>query len=369
MKVGIIYIMPRSTVKQTEAKTEAKIEENEIVIEKVKKTKSRTKANPEEKQEEKPEEKQEVKIEEKPEEKQEEEIWRDINTEDEAVEPYKISNLGRIKNKRTGTILKYSISATNRPSVKLGKIGKNFQVNTLMGKTFLEYPKLEENQIVHVTHIDGNPHNVRADNLKIEIKGYNKSNKESIEETYYNPEYEVNGFKGKEIEGYNNYMISNDGQIYSISRKILIKPLTEDLGYKRVLLQKNSKGAKFYIHRLVAIAYIPNPENYDLVNHKDSNKHNNTVENLEWCSASMNMKHNAKVKNQGRRVIQYNEETGKEIARYDTIKEASEKTGTEKTSIIHCCAKRNKRAGGFVWRYEGDELVEKENKENSDSDD
>lgn len=283
-------------------------------------------------------------------------------------------------------MLKIGISTTNRPTAKLGKLSKSFQVNTLVAKTFLEYPKVEENQIVHVTHIDGNPHNVRYDNLKIEIRNYNKVAKqkpknsdedddenedenESIYKTIKNREIHIDDFTGKEIEGYNNFLISRDGNVYSKISQRQIAILLNPHGYNRIALTKNTKTRKFYIHRLVAIAYIPNPENYEFVNHKDSNKHNNTVENLEWCSGSMNMKHNAIARNQGRRVIQYNQETGKEIAKFNTVKEASEATGTDKTSIIHCCAKRRAKANGFVWRYEGKEFVEKENKENSDSDD
>ena len=104
---------------------------------------------------------------------------------------------------------------------------------------------------------------------------------------------------------------------------------------------------------MIAKLYIPNPNNYEQVNHKDLNKHNNNIENLEWCNASMNMKHNADNKPENsRKVIQFDllDET-KIIGTYNSIKEASEKTQTNNTSIIHCCSGKYKKAGNYKWKY------------------
>lgn len=112
----------------------------------------------------------------------------------------------------------------------------------------------------------------------------------------------------KDITDYEGvYQISTDGQVKSLARitisqsnkgkytkkdRILIPEITsKGLGYYRVLLCKNSIITKFLIHRLVAKAFIPNPENKPQVNHRDGNKLNNNVENLEWVTASENVQH------------------------------------------------------------------------------
>ena len=93
----------------------------------------------------------------------------------------------------------------------------------------------------------------------------------------------------RDIKGYEGkYMISDDGQVYSVWAKRFMKLETNWQGYKRVSLFKNDKKKHFSIHRLVAEAFIPNPNNLPEVNHKDEDKGNNKVENLEWCDKQYN---------------------------------------------------------------------------------
>ena len=98
----------------------------------------------------------------------------------------------------------------------------------------------------------------------------------------------------KDIEGYEGiYQVSNKGRIksfYGVKEKILVTR-TKGHDYEKVLLSKNGVGKTFLIHRLVAKAFIPNPENKPEVNHIDGNKKNNCVENLEWMTCSENTKH------------------------------------------------------------------------------
>lgn len=114
----------------------------------------------------------------------------------------------------------------------------------------------------------------------------------------------------KTIEEYPNYQISNKGRIKSIERitnagilnvekvkrnERILKPQTMTKGYLGVKLYNNQIGKTIKIHRLVAKYFIPNPNNYEQVNHIDGNKKNNCVENLEWCNCIQNMEHSYKI--------------------------------------------------------------------------
>lgn len=89
------------------------------------------------------------------------------------------------------------------------------------------------------------------------------------------------------------YSITEDGTVYNHKRNRVIKQFTDRCGYKFVgLLCENGKSRNFFVHRLVLAAYVPCENMADMqVNHKDGNKANNTVENLEWCSCEQNKKH------------------------------------------------------------------------------
>jgi hypothetical protein len=114
----------------------------------------------------------------------------------------------------------------------------------------------------------------------------------------------------KEIIGYSDYLISNKGRVKTKSRKIrythsvtgkehfrlskerFLRVYKNDItGYKFIQPRKNKKPSNETIHRLVALTFINNPNNQYIVNHKDGNKHNNIVENLEWCTNKYNHKH------------------------------------------------------------------------------
>ena len=84
------------------------------------------------------------------------------------------------------------------------------------------------------------------------------------------------------------YEVSSYGRVRSLRRNIILSPKKEPMGYLRCNLYLNKNMKTFSIHRLVAQAFIPNPDNLPQVNHKDENKTNNSVENLEWCDAKYN---------------------------------------------------------------------------------
>lgn len=99
--------------------------------------------------------------------------------------------------------------------------------------------------------------------------------------------------KSKKIEGYEDYYVTNEGEIISLkyNKKRILKKYINKRGYYYVRLSKNGKAKSKSIHRFVALAFIENPNNYEQVNHIDGNKKNNNVDNLEWCSSHQNMRH------------------------------------------------------------------------------
>lgn len=152
------------------------------------------------------------------------------------------------------------------------------------------------------------------------------------------------------------YDITRDGKCINKKTGYIKKTFISKNGYERVSLWNNGKHKNYSIHRLIAEKYIDNPNNYKEVNHKDGNKLNNYVENLEWCDASYNMKHaykNNLIKVNNTKVKQYtkNMELVKE---WDSITEVESKLGINHANIIVVCNQNTNRkyAGGYIWRYE-----------------
>tara|TARA_R110000744_G_scaffold332522_1_gene437949 strand:- start:45 stop:491 length:447 start_codon:yes stop_codon:yes gene_type:complete len=100
-----------------------------------------------------------------------------------------------------------------------------------------------------------------------------------------------------EIVGYTNYLIYEDGRVWSKNRNKFRKAYTDTAGYKRTSLSNNNKSRKYLVHRLVAEAYIPNDDNKPCVDHIDRDKSNNHVSNLRWVSHIENMNNLGEYKN------------------------------------------------------------------------
>lgn len=103
----------------------------------------------------------------------------------------------------------------------------------------------------------------------------------------------------RDIPGYEGlYKVTEDGDVISVmfrnnhvqkERERVLKPFDNGRGYLTVILRKGGTRKPYYVHRLVAGAFVENPNNYNVVNHKDGNTHNNSAENLEWCTQQYNV--------------------------------------------------------------------------------
>ena len=177
----------------------------------------------------------------------------------------------------------------------------------------------------------------------------------------------------KDIEGFEGvYQVSSLGRVKTLDRYLtasygskqfrkgqIIKGVVMPNGYLVVGLWRNNKSKSQYVHRLVAKAFIPNPNSLAQVNHKDEDKSNNCVSNLEWCDHLYNhnygtIKQRISQSNlalqKGTRIAQYK---GDElIAIYANSLEASKQTGIDSSAIRKVCLGRKKfnTAGGYIWR-------------------
>lgn len=191
----------------------------------------------------------------------------------------------------------------------------------------------------------------------------------------------------KDIEGYEGlYQISNEGKVKSLPREwkcarnesgnrhhneIIMSPQLR-LNYYRVRLVKYGVGKNKSVHRLVAEAFIPNPDNKPCIDHINGNPIDNRVENLRWCTQEENNGFELHRNNVGKALLgrKHSEETiekirkklyksvnqydldGNFIATYASAKEAAKITNSNYVSICQCCTRRNKTANGYIWKYE-----------------
>lgn len=159
--------------------------------------------------------------------------------------------------------------------------------------------------------------------------------------------YEVSSIgRVKRVERYAPY---RDG--FRIKREKILSPNVINGGYQQVLLTKNMVRRGHLVHRLVANAFIDNPDGLPQVNHKDGNKKNNTVSNLEWCTAKENMLHSVVngMRNDCKSVGMYTVD-GNLLQTFKSIGEAERKTGIFSQNISCVCKGQAKTAGGYVWK-------------------
>ena len=127
-------------------------------------------------------------------------------------------------------------------------------------------------------------------------------------------------------------------------------------GYLKVTLGRGNNKKTFFVHRLVALHFIPNPLNLPEVNHKDVNVSNNHADNLEWCDRKYNVNYdNARLKSakKNRKAVIQMDLNGNTIRKWDSIKDAAKAVGIPDTNIKGCCKRQKYRhtAGGYTWKY------------------
>lgn len=158
----------------------------------------------------------------------------------------------------------------------------------------------------------------------------------------------------KKAVGYDTFEVSNFGRVKNTRLEIIKAQRKTPNGYLIVTLKENGVKHTEYVHRLVAKAFINNPEHLSSVNHIDENKENNHVDNLEWCSTLYNNCFAGRAKRVGEHHKQHHPKC-KRIKNLDTgevyvsVREAGRRTGICSMSISACLSGKQKHAGGFRW--------------------
>lgn len=159
----------------------------------------------------------------------------------------------------------------------------------------------------------------------------------------------------KILNDFPNYVIYSDGRIWSNTSNLFMKfSATKDGYLGTVLTDKDGKRVAIKIHRLVAMAFLPNPNNYPHVNHIDENKNNNDVNNLEWCSPQYNElfgSHQKVLLNPPQSIKMLDPNTNEVIKIFETMGEADrflQKTSAH-SNIIKCLRGERKTAYGYKW--------------------
>ena len=164
------------------------------------------------------------------------------------------------------------------------------------------------------------------------------------------------------IKGYENlYEVSDQGRVRSIKfgKDKILKPFRNTQGYLQVKLWKNGEIKKCLVHRLVSKTFTPNPDNLPEVNHKDEDKTNNKVENLEWCDRKSNCNYGTRNKRISQKltngklsksVIQYSKD-GEFIKEWQSLHDIEINLKYSKGNISSCCTGRRKNAYNFIWKF------------------
>lgn len=157
----------------------------------------------------------------------------------------------------------------------------------------------------------------------------------------------------RNVKGYEGlYLVSNEGDVYSLpkgkaktGRYLKFGKRGRENKYNFVILSKDGIEKKHSVHRIVAEAFLDNPNNLPEVNHIDEDRFNNRADNLEWCDRQYNMEYS-----KNKAVLQFDKE-GNYIAKHKSVSYASIITGVKRTAINNALKKWSNSAGGYIWKY------------------
>ena len=339
-------------------------------------------------------------------------VWKEIPN----FGLYECSDAGQIRNKRTGKILKPQNEKYKKLTLYNGT--KNTcKYHILAAKTFIPNP----NNLPKVNHKDGNKYNNKVENLEwithrgniqhaydtglcenrkrravlqYDIEGNfikefksladaskeTNSNKVSIGKVCMGTRLTAGGYTWKYrdeednnpvddidddkiwqyVPGYGNYKISIDGRVYNTRKKKLRRiTLSNSKDYLDVELSKKGEKETYRVHILVARAFIPNPNNLPIVNHKDGNKVNNHVDNLEWTTYKGNAQHahDTGLNKSSKAVIQMDMQRN-EIREFKSIAEAERFLGIiNRSNIQRVCYNKLISCAGYTWKFKDENLV------------
>lgn len=210
-------------------------------------------------------------------------MWKIVKGYDD----YIVNEKGEVRHVKIDKVVKQKTVKNGYNKVRL-KVGFRYKEEYVCVIVYNSFANKEVWFPEHIKHIDGNLSNDRFTNLKHVGWGSKEARRE---ETVVDIDFVKESEEWKEIKDYPNYYVSKEGEVFSSKTNKVISQSINTGGYRTVNISVDGKSKRVLVHRLVAEAFIPNPENKPVVNHIDCNRSNANVDNLEWVTYSENSIH------------------------------------------------------------------------------